>query len=93
MVRGKKLGDYLGKNEKTKIIVKITKAGTGAPAREPLVDQEAQIKMMSYYSKKQEDIKKLDQDNDDGYLESAWANPTGLKKDLQGISKVQWKFK
>lgn len=29
----KKLSDYSGKNEKTKIIVKITKSGSGAPVR------------------------------------------------------------
>ena len=93
MMKGKKLCDYIGKNEKTTIVVKITKSGAGAPAREPLIDPDTQIKMMSYYSKKQEDVKKLEQDNEDVYLESAWANPSGLKKELQGISDVKWSMK
>ena len=29
----KKLSDYTGKNEKTKIVVKIAKTGSGAPVR------------------------------------------------------------
>ena len=33
----KALSDYIGKNEKTKIIVKLNKKGQGAPVREPLI--------------------------------------------------------
>jgi hypothetical protein len=35
----KKLSDYTGKNEKTKIVVKVTKTGSGAPVREGGVDE------------------------------------------------------
>lgn len=35
----KKLNDYTGKNEKTKIVIKITKSGTGAPVREGGIDE------------------------------------------------------
>jgi len=52
LIRGKILRDYIGKNEKTKIIVKLTKSGTGAPAREPMIDEETHKKMLSYYYKK-----------------------------------------
>ena len=38
LLRGKKLKDYLGKNENTKIIVKLAKTGSGAPVREPAID-------------------------------------------------------
>lgn len=33
----KTLSDYIGKNEKTKIICKLTPAGSGCPVREPLI--------------------------------------------------------
>lgn len=33
----KVLSDYIGKNEKTKIIIKLTPAGSGCPVREPLI--------------------------------------------------------
>lgn len=39
LVRGKLLRDFVGKNEKTKIVAKLNKAGAGMPAREPLIDE------------------------------------------------------
>lgn len=78
----KKLSDYVGKNEKTKIIVKINKKGSGAPVSEPMIDQETQKKMMSYYYKKQEEQKKLEENDEDDYLNSQWANPQNMKMNL-----------
>jgi hypothetical protein len=50
--------------------------------------------MLSYYRKKEEEMKKLEEDNDDAYLNSAWANPKNLKNQLMGIgSNVSWKPK
>ncbi len=57
LVRGKKLEDYIGRNEKTKIIVKLQKKGQGAPAREPVLTEEEKKRMMSYAYKKQEELK------------------------------------
>ncbi|CAC5424519.1 Cilia- and flagella-associated protein 298,Cilia-and flagella-associated protein 298-A,Cilia- and flagella-associated protein 298-B [Mytilus coruscus] len=57
MLRGKKLRDFVGKNEKTKIIAKIQKRGQGAPGREPVVSEAEQKQMMAYYYKKQEEMK------------------------------------
>jgi len=52
LLREKNLRDYVGKNEKTKIIVKLSKTGSGMPAREPMIDEETHKKMLSYYHKK-----------------------------------------
>lgn len=38
LLREKTLNSYTGKNEKTKIIVKLTKTGSGAPVRENAID-------------------------------------------------------
>ncbi|XP_062831123.1 cilia- and flagella-associated protein 298 isoform X2 [Anolis carolinensis] len=51
------LSDYVGKNEKTKIIVKIQKKGQGAPAREPVISGEDQKQMILFYHKRQEELK------------------------------------
>ncbi len=91
MHRGKLLADYLGKNEKTTVIIKLTSGGSGAPPREPIIDQETHKQMLSYYYKKQEEAKKAEQDIDDGYLESPWADPKGLKGELHGVSNIKWK--
>lgn len=50
--KGKKLSDTFGKNEKCKMVIKATKAGGGAPAREALIDEDTHKKMLSYYHKK-----------------------------------------
>jgi len=36
--------------------------------------------MLSFYYKKQEESKKLEEDSEDAYMNSAWANPKNLKK-------------
>eukprot|EP01017_Pseudomicrothorax_dubius_P049280 TRINITY_DN9143_c0_g1_i1.p1 TRINITY_DN9143_c0_g1~~TRINITY_DN9143_c0_g1_i1.p1 ORF type:complete len:306 (-),score=58.42 TRINITY_DN9143_c0_g1_i1:22-891(-) len=55
--RNKLLSDYVGKNEKVTIVVKLQASGAGAPVREPAVDQEAYKNMLAFYYKKQEESK------------------------------------
>ncbi|KAG5284016.1 hypothetical protein AALO_G00022020 [Alosa alosa] len=90
MQRGKKLQDYIGKNEKTKIVVKLQKRGQGAPAREPLVNEEQQKQMMLHYYRRQEELKKLDEADDDTHLHSEWSDRQALKKQFQGLSNIKW---
>lgn len=78
--RSKKLSDYVGKNEKTKIIVKIQQRGQGAPAREPVISSEEQKQLMLYYHRRQEELKRLEEDDDDSCLNSPWADSSALKR-------------
>jgi hypothetical protein len=88
----KSLADYIGKNEKQKIIAKIQKKGSGAPVREPPLDEEGQKALMAYYYKKQEENKKLMENTDDDYIYSAWADGSNMKKSFHGISDdMKWK--
>ncbi|KAG2433099.1 hypothetical protein HYH02_012802 [Chlamydomonas schloesseri] len=89
MAPEKKLSDYLGRHEKTKAVVKLQKKGQGAPAREPVVDQETQKAMMAFYYKKQEEQKALAEDDDDSYANSSWANPKSLKSHFAGVQSVR----
>ena len=41
LVREKLLSEYVGKNEKTKVVAKLQKKGAGAPQREPVVSHPA----------------------------------------------------
>ena len=50
--KNKMLGEYSGKNEKTKIIVKLQKFGGEQPPREPPIDAETYGKMVKFYYKK-----------------------------------------
>eukprot|EP00594_Rhizosolenia_setigera_P009188 CAMPEP_0178960902 /NCGR_PEP_ID=MMETSP0789-20121207/13283_1 /TAXON_ID=3005 /ORGANISM="Rhizosolenia setigera, Strain CCMP 1694" /LENGTH=136 /DNA_ID=CAMNT_0020644425 /DNA_START=282 /DNA_END=689 /DNA_ORIENTATION=+ len=66
--------DRLGKNEKQKIIAKLTcgEDEENPPQREPMVSEEERNAMMAYYFKRQEELKKLAESEDDEYLNSAW---------------------
>jgi len=87
----KLLSDYLGRNDKTKVVVKLQKPGGGAPQREPAIDEKTQKEMMSFYHKKQEELKQLQEDDEDNYLSSAWADPRNLKNNLQGTGGIRFK--
>jgi len=80
----KTLGDYVGRNEKTKIVTKLAPKSAGAPVREPRVDENTHKAMLAHYYKKQEEQKKLQEDEDDSYLDSEWADPKALKSQLIG---------
>ena len=88
---GQTVGDRLGgsKNEKTKVVGKLQKSGGGVPGREPGVSEDEKKAMMAYYFKKQEELKKLSESNEDEYLNSSWANPKGLQQSLRGQSSVR----
>jgi hypothetical protein len=53
----KKLMDYVGRNEKTKIVAKLQKKGQGPPAREPVFTEEDKKMMMAQAYKRQEELK------------------------------------
>lgn len=90
MLRGKQLKDFIGKNEKTKIVAKIQKRGLGAPGREPVVTEDEQKKMMAYYYKKQEEFKKLEAESEDAYLDSPWSDSNQLKRQFHGMNNIKW---
>merc|ERR1711865_1298333 len=89
LVREKKLSDFVGRNDKTKIVAKLQKGGASAPSRERAIDEETQKRMMAHYHKKQEEMKKLAEDDDDAYTHSAWANPKSLKASFHGLGEVK----
>ncbi|KAJ1623727.1 hypothetical protein T492DRAFT_912376 [Pavlovales sp. CCMP2436] len=91
LARDKLLSDFVGKNEKTKIVCKLQKKGAGAPQREPVVSKEEQQAMVSFYHKKQQESKVLEANNEDDFANSAWANPKALKNAFTGIGDVSWR--
>jgi len=81
-ILGKDLSDFVGKNEKTKVVIKLQNKASGAPVREPRVDENTHRAMLSYYYKKQEENKRLTNDEDDSYLDNTWADNKALKRSL-----------
>jgi hypothetical protein len=90
MQSDKLLSDYVGKNDKSKVIVKLQKRGAGAPSREPVVSEDEQKAMIAFYHKKQSEAEKMEMEDEDAYLHSAWANPKALKNAFSGVGDVKW---
>ncbi|KAI5739757.1 hypothetical protein M8J77_023137 [Diaphorina citri] len=91
MHRDKFVRDFLGKNEKCKAIVKISKIGSGAPSREPVMNEEEKKQLMLHYYRKQEEMKLLESDTDEAFRNSDWADNTSLRKNLLGLNRISWK--
>lgn len=80
-----------GKNNKTKVTVKITPNSEGAPGREPIMTEDERKQLMLHAYRKQEEWKKLEQDEDDSYLDSKWADGKDLKRQFHGLNNISWK--
>ncbi|XP_044748915.1 cilia- and flagella-associated protein 298 [Coccinella septempunctata] len=91
MFRDKIVADYVGKVENCKVIMKLSKKGSGAPAREPIMNEEDRKQMMMHAYRKQEELKKLNADDDDSYLNSEWADSTNMKKSFHGLTNISWR--
>ena len=57
-----------------------------------MIDPETHKKMLSFYHKKTEEQKKLEEDNEDAYMNSAWADTRQLKGSLHGQGNVKFKY-
>lgn len=86
------LQEFLGNNEKSKVIVKINKRGEGAPGREPVVTEDLQKQLMAQAYRRQEELKKLHLDDDDTYLNSNWADPKKMQRQLHGTENIKFKI-
>lgn len=87
------LCDYVGRNEKSKIKVTLQSASHGPPVRQRLPDEETHKNMLRFYHKRQEELKQLNQDEDDSYLSAAWTDPQSLKRALVGTAEnLKWRF-
>lgn len=89
--REAELSSLIGTNEKTKITVKLAPVGGAAPAREPAIDARAQSELMTHFYRKQEEMKKLMEDEDISFGNSQWADPHELKKQLLGTGRISFK--
>ncbi|CAH2006126.1 unnamed protein product [Acanthoscelides obtectus] len=88
---GKTVGDYVGKVENCKVIMKISKRGEGPPGREPVMSEEERKQLMLHAYRKQEELKKIEKDDDDSYLNSDWADSSNLKKTFHGLNNISWR--
>lgn len=92
MLGDKLLMDYVGRNDKCKVIVKLAKMGEGAPGREAVLSEEARKQLMLQQYRRQEELKQLDEDDDDQYLNANWADNTNFKNQVHGVQNVKFRY-
>lgn len=90
LLSDRKLADFIGTNDKCKVIMKLQKSGEGPPGREPVFTEAERKQMMMQAYRRQEEMKRLEQDDDDGYLNSTWSNNSSLKNQMQGINNINF---
>ena len=71
-----------------KVIAKLSTREFGPLAREAIVSEAERNAMTEFYFKRQEELKRLAQADEDDYLNSEWADPKGMKQSLQGLKDV-----
>lgn len=93
LLPGTCLGQYMGKIEKTKVVVKVASKKSGQPCREPLMSEEDQKMLMMVHAKRREEMQKLASDADNSYYDAPWADQHGLKRKVLGLNDISWKPK
>ncbi|CAL8135226.1 unnamed protein product [Orchesella dallaii] len=90
---GKLLEDFIAKNKKTKVVLKLQKNQSGPTAREPVMTEEDMELMMMYAYRNQEERKKVEEDEVDAHLGSESAEGDQIKRQFQGLRSINWKPK
>ena len=88
LAAGKLLSDTCGRNEKTRVLLRLQAAGEGAPGREASTSAEEQAAMLAFYRKKQAEAAALAAADDD-CSSAAWADPRALKASITGVASVR----
>lgn len=91
LIPEKCLSDFLGKNEKSKVIVKVASKKAGQPSREPVLSEQDQKMLLMHQARRREEIQKMSQEDDDSFMNAPWADQQGLKRRVQGLSNISWK--
>ena len=73
----------MGKNDKTKAIVKVQKWGGQQPLREPPIDAETYQKMVKYYYKKVDEAKEREKKSVETHYEKVETQDLKAKLHLQ----------
>lgn len=88
--KGPLLSDTVGRNDKTRVLLRLQRLSEGAPGREPSVSAEEQAAMAAFYRKKQEEAQRLAAAADEvETYDAPWATPGSLKAQLVGVSSVR----
>ena len=86
----KKLSDYFGGNEKSKVVVKLCKKSSGPPIREPILNEEECKALHSANQRRTEELINLETLRNESSSESP-GSKNKLKSKMHGIGEIKWK--
>ena len=86
---GRKLSDAVGRNDKTRVLLRLQAGGEGAPGREAPVSAAEQAAMLAFYRKKQAEAQALAAADAADADSAAWADPRALKASFAGIGALR----
>jgi hypothetical protein len=86
---GRLLSDAVGRNEKTRALLRLQAAGEGPPGREAPVSAAEQAAMLAFYRKKQEEAARLAAAEEADSDSAAWADTRSLKAHFSGVGGVR----
>ena len=85
MLLGNKLSVHVGRNEKTKVVAIADEEGAGSPSRENPITPEGSTPHARVLSQEAGGENHLEQNDEDDYTNSAWANSRALKNHFSGV--------
>nr|ACO15267.1 C21orf59 [Caligus clemensi] len=84
-----KLSKYLGKNEKSKCIIKVGKRGQGPPPKERPFTEEEERQLLLEQHRRVETLRKLAKEQDESF--ATWIDSDALKNKFNGMENISWK--
>eukprot|EP00096_Caligus_rogercresseyi_P002358 TRINITY_DN14474_c0_g1_i1.p1 TRINITY_DN14474_c0_g1~~TRINITY_DN14474_c0_g1_i1.p1 ORF type:complete len:287 (+),score=64.38 TRINITY_DN14474_c0_g1_i1:239-1099(+) len=84
------LSKYLGNNEKSKCIIKVSQRGQGPPPKERPFTEEEEKRLLLEQHRRAETLRKLAKEQDNS-SSSGWTDGESLKKKFNGVENISWK--
>jgi len=92
MKRDKPLSEYVGKNEKSKVIVKLQKSSAGPPLREGKMSAEEEKQVMLHMFRRNQELQRLEEDDDLSGSSRQSGDSQSLRRAFQGLgTNIRWK--
>jgi hypothetical protein len=83
------LSDFIGRNDKSKVLIRLQTRKEGQPAKEGGVSAEEQAAMLALLRRKQQEAADVAGADDVETDDAPWANPRALKTHFSGVGNVR----
>ncbi|KAJ3097426.1 hypothetical protein HDU97_004874 [Phlyctochytrium planicorne] len=84
---GKMLSDYVGRNEKTKAILKVTKKSLGPPCQEPGLSEPMRKELLTFFNEKEKQLQNLSSHPEEDFENSKWIHDK--RRDIRLFSPLK----